>query len=70
MFAWFQDFYLNLEEGDQRITPRDYLELALKPVQGRAKDIAAKNEVVFNSVFSCEMIPALRFLIPRIFLDK
>ena len=51
MFAWFQDFYLNLEEGDQRITPRDYLELALKPVQGRAKDIAAKNEVVFNSVF-------------------
>lgn len=46
IFVWLlRDFYLNLEEGDQRITPRDYLELALKPVQGRANDIAAKNEI-------------------------
>ena len=40
-----QDFYLDLVEDNRRITPRDYLELALRPVQGSGKDIAAKNEV-------------------------
>ena len=42
----FQDFYLDLVEDNRRITPRDYLELALRPVQGSRKDIAAKNEVI------------------------
>ena len=41
-----QDFYLDLVEDNRRITPRDYLELALRPVQGSGKDIAAKNEVL------------------------
>jgi hypothetical protein len=40
-----QDFYLDLVEDNRRITPRDYLELALRSVQGNGKDIAAKNEV-------------------------
>lgn len=46
-FIGFQDFYLDLTEDDRKITPRDYLELALRPVQGRGKDVAAKNEVLF-----------------------
>lgn len=41
-----QDFYLDLVEENKRITPRDYLELALRPVQGGGRDIAAKNEVL------------------------
>ncbi|KAK3207077.1 hypothetical protein Dsin_021123 [Dipteronia sinensis] len=46
IFVWLlRDFYLDLVEEDRRITPRDYLELALKPVQGKAEDIAAKNEI-------------------------
>ena len=32
-------------EDNRRITPRDYLELALRPVQGGIRDVAAKNEV-------------------------
>jgi hypothetical protein len=44
-----QDFYLDLVEDNKRITPRDYLELALRPVQGSGKDIAAKNEVSSSS---------------------
>ena len=44
-----QDFYLDLVEDNRRITPRDYLELALRPVQGSGKDIAAKNEVSYSS---------------------
>lgn len=43
----FQDFYLDLTEDNRKITPRDYLELALRPVQGSGKDIASKNEVLF-----------------------
>ncbi|KAK1393473.1 hypothetical protein POM88_012529 [Heracleum sosnowskyi] len=32
--------------GDNRgITPRDYLEIALRPFQGSKRDVAAKNEV-------------------------
>ncbi|XP_020571034.1 plectin-like isoform X2 [Phalaenopsis equestris] len=45
VFAWLlRDFYLDLVEENQRITPRDYLELALRPVQG-GKDVSAKNEI-------------------------
>uniref|UniRef100_A0A7N0UI56 GB1/RHD3-type G domain-containing protein n=1 Tax=Kalanchoe fedtschenkoi TaxID=63787 RepID=A0A7N0UI56_KALFE len=46
IFVWLlRDFYLDLVEDDRRITPRDYLELALRPVQGGGKDIASKNEI-------------------------
>ncbi|KAH7568864.1 hypothetical protein ACOSP7_011940 [Xanthoceras sorbifolium] len=46
IFVWLlRDFYLDLVEDDRRITPRDYLELALRPVQGNGRDIAAKNEI-------------------------
>lgn len=57
-----QDFYLDLVEDNRRITPRDYLEIALKPMQGAAKDTAAKNEVVHNSkisnIFFCSLYPS------------
>ncbi|TXG47472.1 hypothetical protein EZV62_026766 [Acer yangbiense] len=47
IFVWLlRDFCLDLVEEDRRITPRDYLELALSPFQGKAKDIDAKNEVL------------------------
>ena len=50
-----QDFYLDLAEDSHKITPRDYLELALRPVQGSGKDITAKNEVFVESLlFSAE----------------
>lgn len=42
---------MDLVEENRRITPRDYLELALRPVQGGGKDIASKNEVLFGSYF-------------------
>ncbi|XP_038690047.1 guanylate-binding protein 1-like [Tripterygium wilfordii] len=46
IFVWLlRDFYLDLVEENQKITPRDYLELALRPVQGSGKDIGAKNEI-------------------------
>ncbi|KAE9599265.1 putative guanylate-binding protein [Lupinus albus] len=46
IFVWLlRDFYLNLAEDNRRITPRDYLELALRPVEGSGRDIAAKNEI-------------------------
>lgn len=46
IFVWLlRDFYLDLVEDNRRITPRDYLELALRPVQGVGKDIASKNEI-------------------------
>ncbi|MBA0869052.1 hypothetical protein Goshw_022592 [Gossypium schwendimanii] len=49
IFVWLlRDFYLDLVEDNRKITPRDYLELALRPVQGSGKDIAAKNEA--NSI--------------------
>ena len=40
-----QDFYLDLVEDNRKITPRDYLELALRPTQGGGRDVSAKNEV-------------------------
>ncbi|XP_019440227.1 PREDICTED: guanylate-binding protein 7-like [Lupinus angustifolius] len=46
IFVWLlRDFYLNLAEDNRRITPRDYLEIALRPVEGSGRDIAAKNEI-------------------------
>ncbi|KAG5561742.1 hypothetical protein RHGRI_004705 [Rhododendron griersonianum] len=46
VFVWLlRDFYLDLVEDNRKITPRDYLELALRPVQGGARDIASKNEI-------------------------
>ncbi|CAI0468848.1 unnamed protein product [Linum tenue] len=46
IFVWLlRDFYLDLAEDNRKITPRDYLELALRPVQGSKKDIGAKNEI-------------------------
>ncbi|CAL0331372.1 unnamed protein product [Lupinus luteus] len=46
IFVWLlRDFYLDLTEDNRKITPRDYLELALRPVQGSGRDIASKNEI-------------------------
>ncbi|CAN8267356.1 unnamed protein product [Cochlearia groenlandica] len=46
IFVWLlRDFYLDLVEDNQKISPRDYLEIALRPVQGRGGDIGAKNEI-------------------------
>ncbi|KAJ8464445.1 hypothetical protein OPV22_026997 [Ensete ventricosum] len=46
MFVWLlRDFYLDLSEDNSKITPRDYLELALRPMQGGGKDVLAKNEI-------------------------
>ncbi|KAF6155917.1 hypothetical protein GIB67_039248 [Kingdonia uniflora] len=46
IFVWLlRDFYLDLAEDDRKITPRDYLELALRPMQGTGKDTSPKNEI-------------------------
>ncbi|XP_074269891.1 uncharacterized protein LOC141592902 [Silene latifolia] len=46
IFVWLlRDFYLDLTEDNRKITPRDYLELALRPVEGGARDVSAKNEI-------------------------
>ncbi|KAI3456220.1 hypothetical protein Pfo_012883 [Paulownia fortunei] len=46
IFVWLlRDFYLDLVEDNRKITPRDYLELALRPVQAGGRDVAAKNEI-------------------------
>ncbi|AQK88493.1 Guanylate-binding family protein [Zea mays] len=46
VFVWLlRDFYLDLAEDNRKITPRDYLELALRPVQGGGRDISAKNAI-------------------------
>jgi hypothetical protein len=43
--CYFQDFYLDLKEDNTTITPCNYLELALRPVLGSGKDVAARNKV-------------------------
>lgn len=48
-----QDFYLELAEDNRKITPRDYLELALSPVVGTERDVVDKNKV---SCFSCQEV--------------
>ncbi|CAN6272465.1 unnamed protein product [Urochloa humidicola] len=46
IFTWLlRDFYLDLVENERKITPRDYLEIALRPLEGRGKDISSKNEI-------------------------
>ncbi|KAK1276735.1 hypothetical protein QJS04_geneDACA010912 [Acorus gramineus] len=46
VFVWLlRDFYLNLVEDNRRITPRDYLELALRPGSSGGRDVSAKNEL-------------------------
>ncbi|PQM36250.1 hypothetical protein Pyn_29034 [Prunus yedoensis var. nudiflora] len=37
-----EDLYLDLSEDSGRTMPRDYLELALKPVDDRKRDVVAK----------------------------
>lgn len=45
-FVWLlRDFFLDLVEDNRTITPRDYLELALRSVQGNGREIASKNEI-------------------------
>lgn len=46
LLVWYQqDFYLDLSEDNRKITPRDYLELALRPVQSGGRDVSSKNAV-------------------------
>ncbi|GFQ01495.1 guanylate-binding protein 7 [Phtheirospermum japonicum] len=46
IFVWLlRDFYLKLVEDNRKITPRDYLETALRPQEGGGRDKAAKNEI-------------------------
>lgn len=46
IFVWLlRDFYLDLVEENKKITPRDYLEIALKPGEGGGRDLAAKNAI-------------------------
>ncbi|XP_015087483.2 guanylate-binding protein 2-like isoform X2 [Solanum pennellii] len=60
VFVWLpRDFYLDWIEDNRKITPRDYLQLALRPVQGGGKDVAAKNE---DSVFSQYHFHMLHYL--------
>ncbi|GJS89324.1 guanylate-binding family protein, partial [Tanacetum coccineum] len=52
MIKHIRDFYLDLVEDNRNITPCDYLELALRPVQGGGRDVSAKNEVCITSAQS------------------
>ncbi|KAI6703706.1 hypothetical protein NL676_012842 [Syzygium grande] len=46
IFVWLlRDLYSDSVEDNRRITAGDYLEHALRPVQGTGKDIAATNEI-------------------------
>ncbi|KAJ6734167.1 GUANYLATE BINDING PROTEIN [Salix purpurea] len=46
VFVWLlRDFYLDLKVDNTKITPCDYLELALRPVLGSRKDVAARNKI-------------------------
>ncbi|EFN59494.1 hypothetical protein CHLNCDRAFT_56782 [Chlorella variabilis] len=45
-FLWLlRDFYLRLEEEGRAVTPRDYLETALQPLQGSGRAVEAKNQI-------------------------
>ncbi|XP_030511608.1 guanylate-binding protein 3-like [Rhodamnia argentea] len=45
-FVWLlKDFSFDLLGDNKSMTPQDYLELALRPIQGTGSDIAAKNEI-------------------------
>ncbi|KAJ6959051.1 guanylate-binding protein 3-like isoform X2 [Populus alba x Populus x berolinensis] len=46
VFVWLlRDFCLDLKEDNTKITPCNYLELALRPVLGSRKDVAARNKI-------------------------
>ncbi|CAN6476706.1 unnamed protein product [Victoria cruziana] len=46
IFVWLlRDFYLDLVEDGRRISPRDYLEVALRPMRGGGREVIAKNEI-------------------------
>ncbi|KAL4431144.1 hypothetical protein ABPG75_006400 [Micractinium tetrahymenae] len=45
-FLWLlRDFYLRLEEDGRQVTPRDYLETALQPLQGSGRAVESKNQI-------------------------
>jgi hypothetical protein len=57
--SFCQDFYLDLVENNRKITPRDYLEIALRPLEGRGKDLSSKNEVsviIYSYCFTVHMV--------------
>ncbi|CAL9778213.1 unnamed protein product [Musa acuminata subsp. burmannicoides] len=46
VFVWLlRDFYLELAEDNRKITAREYLEIALRSMQGGGRDLLAKNEI-------------------------
>ncbi|KAG0631284.1 hypothetical protein M758_1G241000 [Ceratodon purpureus] len=46
LFVWLlRDFYFDLSDDGHKISPRDYLESALQPIQGTGKAAVAKNEI-------------------------
>ncbi|GBG85078.1 hypothetical protein CBR_g39543 [Chara braunii] len=45
-FLWLlRDFYLELQEDGREISPKDYLELSLRPAAGSDRAVVSKNEV-------------------------
>ncbi|GAB4817604.1 hypothetical protein N2152v2_004650 [Parachlorella kessleri] len=45
-FLWLlRDFYLRLEEDGRQVTPRDYLETALRALPGNGRAVEAKNQI-------------------------
>ncbi|KAL4859356.1 Guanylate-binding protein 5 [Chlorella vulgaris] len=45
-FLWLlRDFYLRLEEEGRQVSPRDYLETALQPLQGTGRAVESKNQI-------------------------
>ena len=45
-FVWLlRDFFLKLEEDGRTITPRDYLETALQPINGTSQAVKTKNQI-------------------------
>ena len=49
-FLWLlRDFYLALEEAGRKVSPGEYLESALQPVQGAGRSVEAKNAVSSKS---------------------
>lgn len=62
-----QDFYLELTEDNRKITPRDYLELALSPVVGRDRDVVDKNKV--TCFFLSKVIFIIGYFVNYIFTN-
>ncbi|KAG6419172.1 hypothetical protein SASPL_121384 [Salvia splendens] len=72
IFVWLlRDFYLDLVEDNRKITPRDYLEIALRPVQGGGRDVSAKNEVILLFlVYAYALLDIIRESIRALFPDR